>query len=271
MTPPSPVPAGTEREVVWGVRYAGGDVRACYDEQEALQMVREFDVAEAVVCGLVQWVAPAAVVSSSPATPAETGPCVCPSYPRSPAHCIECWHGFPSLPPPSPATPAENDEATVDALENALVEYDERGELFGTSGAGAYFLASFLVKRGWTCAPPPATPEHNHGAHSVKAMGCPACDAYYRAPSPATPALNVKCGHCFHDKHYHAWDDGRRTGCDVPDCHCSMFEAEDETWARDQCDYARLKAAGAIYEHDGNAEARRAHPIPGEQPGGQER
>lgn len=45
-----------------------------------------------------------------------------------------------------------DDEDEVDALENALVEYDERGYLFGTSGAGAYFLARFLLDKGYHLA-----------------------------------------------------------------------------------------------------------------------
>jgi hypothetical protein len=37
-------------------------------------------------------------------------------------------------------------EPLTDWLEGVLVEYDERGELFGTSGAGAYFLARHLAR-----------------------------------------------------------------------------------------------------------------------------
>ena len=40
---------------------------------------------------------------------------------------------------------AAND-ALIDSIENALVEYDEQGQLFGSSGAGAYFLAKHLAE-----------------------------------------------------------------------------------------------------------------------------
>lgn len=40
-------------------------------------------------------------------------------------------------------------EALVDRLEDELVAYDEAGHMFGTSGAGAQFLASCLVEKGW--------------------------------------------------------------------------------------------------------------------------
>ena len=33
---------------------------------------------------------------------------------------------------------------------NLLVRYDTEAQLFGTSGAGAQFLARFLVQRGWS-------------------------------------------------------------------------------------------------------------------------
>lgn len=39
-------------------------------------------------------------------------------------------------------------EVMIDRLMDLLVEYDEKAELFGTSGAGAYFLAEFLVGKG---------------------------------------------------------------------------------------------------------------------------
>lgn len=42
------------------------------------------------------------------------------------------------------------DEAAVEQLEQLLVQYDEQGQLFGTSGAGAYFLAKFLDEHGVT-------------------------------------------------------------------------------------------------------------------------
>lgn len=41
-------------------------------------------------------------------------------------------------------------EDMQERLENLLVTYDERGDLFGTSGAGAFFLAEFLIRHGVT-------------------------------------------------------------------------------------------------------------------------
>ena len=41
-------------------------------------------------------------------------------------------------------------EDMQDRLESLLVQYDERGDLFGTSGAGAFFLAEFLIRHGVT-------------------------------------------------------------------------------------------------------------------------
>lgn len=46
---------------------------------------------------------------------------------------------------PIPGGPADAHELLVEALEDALVEYDERGDLFGTTGAGAQFLAQHLA------------------------------------------------------------------------------------------------------------------------------
>lgn len=40
-------------------------------------------------------------------------------------------------------------EYLLERLEDDLVKYDEQGRLFGTSGAGAQFLAAFLVDHGW--------------------------------------------------------------------------------------------------------------------------
>lgn len=43
----------------------------------------------------------------------------------------------------------EPDAGEDDALEQTLVAYDERGGMFGTSGAGAYFLATHLLASDW--------------------------------------------------------------------------------------------------------------------------
>lgn len=47
------------------------------------------------------------------------------------------------------STPDDRDALENEALENALVEYDEDGRIFGTSGAGAFFLADHLLKSDW--------------------------------------------------------------------------------------------------------------------------
>jgi hypothetical protein len=47
---------------------------------------------------------------------------------------------------------AEPDAGEDDALEQTLVAYDERGGMFGTSGAGAYFLATHLLASDWLAA-----------------------------------------------------------------------------------------------------------------------
>ncbi|AIY15813.1 hypothetical protein GUY44_07580 [Pimelobacter simplex] len=39
-------------------------------------------------------------------------------------------------------------ENLVDAIETALVDYDKDGRIFGSSGAGAFFLADHLAKSG---------------------------------------------------------------------------------------------------------------------------
>lgn len=44
-------------------------------------------------------------------------------------------------------------EALVDRIQDALVEYDEDGRIFGSSGAGAYFLADHLAKSGAIALP----------------------------------------------------------------------------------------------------------------------
>lgn len=50
--------------------------------------------------------------------------------------------------------PAEDDaldpEVLIDRIQDLLVEYDEDGRVFGTSGAGSLFLAEFLVAHGVT-------------------------------------------------------------------------------------------------------------------------
>ena len=46
----------------------------------------------------------------------------------------------------------EPDAGEDDALEQTLVAYDERGGMFGTSGAGAYFLATHLLASDWLAA-----------------------------------------------------------------------------------------------------------------------
>jgi hypothetical protein len=58
---------------------------------------------------------------------------------------------------------ADVDEDALDRLEQDLVTYDTRGQLFGTSGAGAHFLATYLLAAGWrppaVLAAPPAVTE----------------------------------------------------------------------------------------------------------------
>lgn len=40
-------------------------------------------------------------------------------------------------------------EVIAEDLEDVLVEYDEQGDLFGSSGAGAQFLAVHIVGSDW--------------------------------------------------------------------------------------------------------------------------
>ena len=47
------------------------------------------------------------------------------------------------------STPGEREALEDEGLENALIEYDEDGRHFGTSGAGAFFLADHLLKSEW--------------------------------------------------------------------------------------------------------------------------
>lgn len=47
-----------------------------------------------------------------------------------------------------PGGPADAEEVLVEAIEDALVEYDTDGRIFGTSGAGAFPLAQHLAATG---------------------------------------------------------------------------------------------------------------------------
>ncbi len=47
-----------------------------------------------------------------------------------------------------PTAAVEDTDDLIDTIEDALVTYDEQCQLFGTSGAGAYFLAKHLVDQG---------------------------------------------------------------------------------------------------------------------------
>lgn len=40
-------------------------------------------------------------------------------------------------------------EQAIEAMEDDLVAYDVDGRVFGTSGAGASFLARYLIDQGW--------------------------------------------------------------------------------------------------------------------------
>lgn len=46
--------------------------------------------------------------------------------------------------------PLDDEEAMTEALEDLLVSYDTEATIFGTTGAGAFFLAEYLVRHGVT-------------------------------------------------------------------------------------------------------------------------
>lgn len=83
-----------------------------------------------------------------------------------------------------PPEPADLDlEPLTEWLEDVLVEYDEQGQLFGTSGAGAYFLARHLARALATRIIPPAVPcrtcEHPEGYDRLSGP-CPDCQGTAR-------------------------------------------------------------------------------------------